>query len=288
LLYGAGDVEKTVVISMRGGYDSDCNPSSAAGVLGTMTGFAMLPSHYTKALKLEPKFSYTAYTVPALLDVCEKLARQVVTQHGGRVEKGADGKEWFVVPTHPARPDALVLSWAPCAIANSMFTPEEMAKIKFKIKSYPKEQFEDADPTKRVQKTLDVLFPGWITTENAPDMNPGYREQVDSTFNVLATHPPKEGMPVILSRSVKIPEGDPRLTVKVANAQNGNFRLIVKVDGELALATDVGEKNGFKTYIVGLSPFRGKTVKLELYNQPTGWSNEAAYWAGLEVLGSTD
>ncbi len=288
LLYGAGDVEKTVVISMRGGYDSDCNPSSAAGVLGAMTGFLKLPEHYTKMLKLEPKFSYTAYNVPALLDVCEKLARQVVAQQGGRVEKGADGKERFVIPAHPARPNALLLSWAPGSIDNSMFTPEEMAKIKFKITVYPKEQFEDADPAKRVQKTMDVLFPGWITTENAPDMNPGYREQVDNAFSVLVTHPPKEGVPVILSKTVKIPVGDPKLTVKVANAPNGNFRLIVKVDGEMALEADVTGKNEFKTYVVGLSPYRGKTVKLELYNQPTGWSNEAAYWAGIEVLGNND
>lgn len=288
LLYGTGDMEKTVVISMRGGFDSDCNPSSAAGVLGTMVGFARLPSHYTKALTLEPKFSYTAYTVPALLDVCEKLARQVVVRQGGRVEKDANGKEWFVTPSHPARPAALELSWSPGVIANSVFTQEEMAKINYAIKSYPKQQFEDVDPTRRVQKTLDVLFPGWVTTENAPDMNPGYREQMDNTFNVLVTHPPKKGTPVILSKNVKVPEGDPKLTVKVANALNGNFRLIVKMDGDLVLATDVGGENDFKTYIVGLSPYRGKTVKLELHNQPTGWSNEAACWAGIEVSGNTD
>jgi len=289
LLYGQGDMEKTTVISMRGGYDSDCNPSSAAGVLGTMTGFSGLPERYTKTLKLEPKFSYTAYHVPALLDVCEKLARQVVLRQGGRVEKGTDGKEFFVIPVRPAQPSALMLSWTPGPISNSMFTADEMAKIKFPIKVYPLEQFADSDPTKRVQKVLDVLFAGWKTSENGPDMNPGYREQMDRSFNLLATHPPKEGLPVILTRTMKIPDGDPKLTIKVANAPNGNFRLIVKVDGELAFETDVGGGNAeFKTYTVGLSPYRGKTVKLELYNQPTGWSNEAAYWSELEVHGNNN
>ena len=136
---------------------------------------------------------------------------------------------------------------------------------------------------------LDVCFPGWKTSENAPDMNPGYREQMEQAYNVLVTHPPKKGEPVILSKTVKIPEGDPRLTVKVANAQGGNFRLIVKVDGELALETDVGGKaSEFRTYTVGLSPYRGKTVKLELFNQPTGWSNEAAYWGEIAVSGNTN
>ena len=286
LLYGQGDMEKTVTISMRGGYDSDCNPSSAAGVLGAMAGFSKLPARYTRELKLEPKFSYTAYNVPALLDVCERLARQVVARQGGRVEKGADGKEVFVIPVQPAKPDALALSWAPGPVAGSLFTPEEMAKIKFAIKVYPAGQFEDADPTKRVQKVLDVCFPGWTTSENGPDMNPGYREQEGQTFNVLVTHPAKKGEPVILSKTVKIPEGDPRLTVKVANAQNGDFRLAVKVDGAMAFETDVGGGHDFKTYAVGLSPYRGKTAAIEIVHQPTGWSNEAAYWAQIEVRGN--
>ncbi|MDR2849198.1 MAG: ADP-ribosylglycohydrolase family protein, partial [Verrucomicrobiota bacterium] len=195
LLYGQGDMEKTAVVALRGGYDSDCNPSSAAGVLGTMTGFAKLPGHYTKELKLEPKFSYTAYNVPALLDVCEKLARRVVAQQGGRVEKDADGREWLVIPRQTPRPDALALSWAPGPIAGSRFTPEELAKLRFAVKVYEAERFADADPTRRVQKVLDVCFPGWTTSENAPDMNPGYREQVEGVFNVLLTHPPRQGEP---------------------------------------------------------------------------------------------
>ena len=288
LLYGQGDMEKTVVISMRGGYDSDCNPSSAAGVLGAMAGFSKLPARYTQELKLEPKFSYTAYNVPALLDVCERLARQVVAQQGGRAEKGADGKEVFVIPVRPAKPGALALSWAPGPAAHSLFTPEEMAKIKFPIKVYEARQFEDPDPTARVQKVLDVCFPGWKTSANAPDMNPGYREQVDRTCNVLVTHPPKKGEPVVLSRTVKIPEGDPRLTVKVANAPNGDFRLAVKVAGELAFETDVGGKSEFRTFTVGLSPYRGKAVTIELFNQPTGWSNEAASWAEIDLRGNNN
>jgi hypothetical protein len=35
LLYGEGDMDKTIIISMRCGQDSDCNPSNAAGVLAT-------------------------------------------------------------------------------------------------------------------------------------------------------------------------------------------------------------------------------------------------------------
>ena len=35
LLYGKGDMTRTISIATRAGQDSDCNPSSAAGILGS-------------------------------------------------------------------------------------------------------------------------------------------------------------------------------------------------------------------------------------------------------------
>ncbi len=39
LLYGNGDFTRTLEISTRAGQDSDCNPSTAGGVLATMIGY---------------------------------------------------------------------------------------------------------------------------------------------------------------------------------------------------------------------------------------------------------
>jgi len=50
LLYGKGDMDQTIIISMRCGQDSDCNPSNAAGVLGTALGYAALPDKFKSAL----------------------------------------------------------------------------------------------------------------------------------------------------------------------------------------------------------------------------------------------
>ena len=58
-----------------------------------------------------PTFSYTAYNQPALLDVCERQARQVVAQQDGRVDKDAAGKEWFVIPRAAAKPGAYLPTW---------------------------------------------------------------------------------------------------------------------------------------------------------------------------------
>lgn len=51
LLYGKGDFYDTVIISCLCGQDSDCNPSSAASVLGTYLGASKIPSIYTEGYK---------------------------------------------------------------------------------------------------------------------------------------------------------------------------------------------------------------------------------------------
>ena len=282
LLYGQGDMEKTAVIALRGGFDSDCNPSSAAGVLGALTGFSRLPVRYTQALKLEPKFSYTAYNVPGLLDVCEKLARQVLVQQGGRMEKGADGVEYFVIPVKPPKPSALELSWAPGPVADSKFTAEEYAKIRFK--PHPADVGGD-DPTKRVQGAVDVLYPGWKTSPNGKDMNAGYREEYLGRKHVVMTHPLNRETGVTLSKLVDVPKGaSPKLEVTVANHDKGDFLFVAKVDGKEVLKQKVGGgKAAWQTLTVDLAPFAGKTVKVELVNQPDGWYCEAAYWGGIEM-----
>ena len=112
--------------------DSDCNPSSSAGVLFTTIGFRKLPDRFNTGLDEQREFSHTAYNFPRLLDVCEKLARQFLAQ-AGRPHR--DGRQRRGVLCHPGerrpQPSKLELSWAPGPIANSRFTPEEMAQIKF-------------------------------------------------------------------------------------------------------------------------------------------------------------
>lgn len=46
LLYGGGDFWKSMNISMRCGVDSDCNPSSVAGILGTVLGMKGIPKKW--------------------------------------------------------------------------------------------------------------------------------------------------------------------------------------------------------------------------------------------------
>ncbi len=129
LLYGDGDPDKTIVISMRGGSDSDCNPSSAAGVLFTSTGLSGLPDRYYKRLDESKIFSHTAYNFPALMAVSEKLARQALIKAGGRVERNQQGDEIFVIPVKEPAPGKFEDIKNPGPLAGSQYSPSERARI---------------------------------------------------------------------------------------------------------------------------------------------------------------
>ena len=87
LLYGKGDFDKTLEVSMRAGQDSDCNPSSAAGILGVMLGYKSIPVKWTASLATiaDDKFSYTDYSFNSIVASTTKRARHIVEQEGGKV-----------------------------------------------------------------------------------------------------------------------------------------------------------------------------------------------------------
>jgi hypothetical protein len=131
LLYGRGDMDSTIVISMRAGKDSDCNPSNAAGVLAATIGFENLPVKYKTALDYSKKFSYSEYDFNKLLEVCETFTREFIVKNGGSIEKGNNGKEYFIIPYTPPVPSTFQPSYDPGPYnSENMFSEEELEMIK--------------------------------------------------------------------------------------------------------------------------------------------------------------
>ena len=64
LLFGKRDPVQTTVISCRCGQDSDCNPSSSAGVLFTTIGFSNLPARFDAGLDETAIFSQASNASP--------------------------------------------------------------------------------------------------------------------------------------------------------------------------------------------------------------------------------
>ena len=87
LLYGNGDFGKTVSIATRAGQDSDCNPSSAAGILGTMLGYSKIPAYWTQGLAaIEAKpFPFAGLSLNDAYALSFKHALAQITRDGGTV-----------------------------------------------------------------------------------------------------------------------------------------------------------------------------------------------------------
>jgi hypothetical protein len=90
LLYGGGDFDRTMEISTRCGQDSDCNPSNAAGVMGTILGHRKIPArHRAEIDKLaNRKFAYTEYSFNDIVLSTETRALQTIRETGGKVTDG--------------------------------------------------------------------------------------------------------------------------------------------------------------------------------------------------------
>lgn len=138
MLYGEGDFEQTMKISMMCGQDSDCNPSSAASILGNWMGFKAIPDKWKSDLtRTGAHFSYTKYDFDGVVDLNMELAREAFVRYGGTI----DGDDWvipaeeeIVPPPLEQLPELFPLS-VKAAQAGSQFTFDLYAHDQSRIES---------------------------------------------------------------------------------------------------------------------------------------------------------
>jgi len=87
LLYGGLDFGRTIEIATRSGQDSDCNPSTAGGILGVMLGYSGIPDGWKSGIPAlaDKRFDYTR---SSLNDICRSTlerALKLVQLAGGAV-----------------------------------------------------------------------------------------------------------------------------------------------------------------------------------------------------------
>jgi hypothetical protein len=94
LLYGGGDFWKSMNISMRCGMDSDCNPSSVAGILGTALGMKGIPDKWAilRDLPIENRAIREIYPERInwddILDATVEVGKWNILDNGGYLEGG--------------------------------------------------------------------------------------------------------------------------------------------------------------------------------------------------------
>jgi hypothetical protein len=102
LLYGEGDIQKTLEISTRCGQDSDCNPSNAMSVLGVIKGFNNLPAEMKKGINDigDSLFINTNYSFNKAVESTYAYAVGFVKEQGGDVTD----KQIKIKIQHPEAP----------------------------------------------------------------------------------------------------------------------------------------------------------------------------------------
>ena len=90
LLYGQRDFGRTIEISTRAGQDSDCNPASAAGILGVMLGYKGIPDEWKGGIDAlaDKKFNFTDFSFHGIVDSTYKRAVALAKRGGGEERDG--------------------------------------------------------------------------------------------------------------------------------------------------------------------------------------------------------
>jgi hypothetical protein len=280
LLYGDGDPDKTITVSMQCGRDSDCNPSNAAGVLYASIGYNNLDEKYSSKLNMETKFSYTNYNFPALMEVSLKLAKQIILDSGGKIEKDSEGKEYFLIPKIKAKPGKLEQSWKPLPYeGNTKFSPEEMSKIKFSsTKSF-------ASLLKKWDAESFKIYHNSALTEAKFISWRGKDDVIKTTLQNVNN-------PVLIIGNVSIPEGKKsHLVLNVSCEDDGEWELEVILEIILDLEIVVKEKinsktirNGWKEIQYDLTKFAGTEMEIQIRQTAGEIQKSHAYWNNIKIV----
>ncbi|HKK68955.1 MAG TPA: ADP-ribosylglycohydrolase family protein, partial [Bacteroidales bacterium] len=206
LLYGQGDVGATIDISTRCGYDSDCNPANAAGILGTMIGYSKIPYYWKQGIdKVEDmNFSYTEMSLNKVYETGFRHAVEMIKENGGKEE----GDMMLIQYQEPQT--------VPLEIAFEGLFPTEQKRLNGPLsQKNPEISFEMEgcgfvvsgqavrdDQLSDITLELDVFVDGqFLETVKMPTQNRTRRLDVAWNYDL------KEGQHTVTLEAKNIPEG---------------------------------------------------------------------------------
>lgn len=282
ILHGNGDIEKTAIIAMRGGFDSDCNPSTALGVLGAIYGYKALPERYTARLSRTKTFANTSYTLPGIVKASTRIAAQILLRNGGQIKGSPVREAAFVIPRSKPNPGPYTPTWT----AQPQATPKLLPAQDFAQIRYPSPSIARQDPRWKglfqVQHGLDLFAPPeWSAF--APKSACADHCKRECFFNNqswlvrLCSTDPVNG--ISIRRKGKLTTSkDYRLLPLVATAStNDAVRVRLLADGKELLNRVYKQGPKLEELPVDITPYVGKEVALELNFLPEGQPHGTAY-----------
>ncbi|MBI9060230.1 MAG: ADP-ribosylglycohydrolase family protein [Labilibaculum sp.] len=277
LLYGEGDIDKTIKISMQCGRDSDCNPSNAAGVLFTALGYNNLDEKYVSALTPDVKFSYTNYNFNELCEVSTELAKKFVLKNGGKIETANDGKEYFLIANHKAKPGKLEQSWEPQPFTGeTKFTNEQKRQIKF----HAHHNFTDL--------VKEAGSERWKIYSCASRTEPKFYSFNDKKNVIKTSLENKSSSVMFFLQDYDLTEFDKAyLNFSVSCEEEGEINLSLKINYQAPMLEETinagNLTNGWKNYKIDVTEFIGPKVTFMLGHSGGNKSNTDAYWHNLKI-----
>ena len=158
-------------------------------------------------------------------------------------------------------------------------TPEKKKLLSTSIDAAP------AKPKGNSSRAIDwesvsLWNPKWKVSAPDFERTPMKLADYHGRSNVLLMHPfPDKKTPNSLEQKLVIDAAKPKLKVSVAADDRGDWKLVVRVNGEVIKEQVIDhEKPRWKDLVFDLSNFAGKEVNVRLEGHGTGWSWEFGYW----------
>ncbi|MBA7518729.1 hypothetical protein ES705_10802 [subsurface metagenome] len=277
LLYGNGDIDKTIIISMRCGRDSDCNPSNAAGVLFASLGMEDIDKKYYEKLNDQTKFSYTNYNFTELVQTCTKLTEQFILKSGGKIRTGKDGKTIYEIPEKAIIPSAFERSWEPGAFdSTNRFSEEELSQINY----YPARHYN-----KYIKEWIPNTWKISHSAKNDKEISISWKGKEGV---VLTSVYQKSRGPMIYVDGIELEEGKQHfLSFSVSHEDEGSWELIVNINDREYVKEVINSESclqGWKEYKIDISELTGTEVFAEIRQEFNGNERSTAYWHELKII----
>ncbi|MDD5675792.1 MAG: ADP-ribosylglycohydrolase family protein [Chitinivibrionales bacterium] len=113
LLYGNGDFEQSVRLTVKCSDDNDCTASTCGGILGAWLGYAKIPDKFKSAMDPDAILQANEFTFNQVTNLTFSLAKKVTLFNGGTISQG----QWTIPDQGPIIP--LILEMKPNT-ANAM------------------------------------------------------------------------------------------------------------------------------------------------------------------------
>lgn len=243
LLYGEGDIEKSMKITVQCANDSDSTAAATAGILATVQGFEKLDGAYKNGLIADQKIKYSRSTVNSLTDTCEKLMKDVVKRTGGKVAY-VDGALSFVIPesAKKAEIEEYKCSKNPAPMEVATYTQEEMDQMRL----IADPGFERCSSESRSGVSSTYLANGW--TSNLPkNVSIEFRAQTAYTGQNNAKIAARQDGAVELYNTATVKKNTNYVLscmIKTSEAFSSEFSLAVWSPAGSLLRSGVCEVNG--------------------------------------------